>query len=159
LATAATTIASQALISGVFSITYQAIQLRYLPRLKVLHTSAAQRGQIYLPAVNSALLVGCVFFVVSFGSSSRLAGVYGVAVTATMLITSLLYTVLLVGRGQTARWEIVLFAVVFLTIEAAFLGANLAKIGHGGWIPIVLGAGIYTLMATWKEGLSILVEA
>jgi KUP system potassium uptake protein len=158
LATAATTIASQALISGVFSITYQAIQLRFLPRLKVLHTSATERGQIYLPAMNAALLVGSVFFVVSFGSSSRLAGAYGVAVTATMLLTTLLFTVLLVGRGE-ARWKIVLFAVVYLTIEVGFLGANLAKIGHGGWIPLLIGAGIYTLMATWKQGLRILVQA
>jgi KUP system potassium uptake protein len=159
LATAATTIASQALISGVFSITHQAIQLRFLPRLKVLHTSATERGQIYLPAVNGALFVGCVLFVVAFGSSSRLAGAYGVAVTATMLITTLLFTVLLAGRGGTAWWKIALFAVVYLTIEGGFLGANLAKIGHGGWIPIALGAGIYTLMATWKQGLRILVEA
>ena len=158
LATAATTIASQALISGVFSITYQAIQLRFLPRLKVLHTSASERGQIYLPAVNAGLLVGCVFFVLSFGSSSRLAGAYGVAVTATMLLTTLLFTVLLVGRGAAA-WKIVLFAAVFLTIEGAFLGANLAKLGHGGWIPILIAAGIYSLMATWKQGQRILVEA
>jgi KUP system potassium uptake protein len=158
LATAATTIASQALISGVFSITHQAIQLRFLPRLKVLHTSATERGQIYLPAVNAGLFVGCVFFVVSFGSSSRLAGAYGVAVTATMLLTTLLFTVLLAGR-HAAWWKIVLFAAVYLTIEGAFLGANLAKIGHGGWIPILLGAGVYTLMATWKQGLRILVQA
>jgi KUP system potassium uptake protein len=159
LATAATTIASQALISGVFSITHQAIQLRFLPRLKVLHTSATERGQIYLPAVNAALFVGCVFFVLAFGSSSRLAGAYGVAVTLTMLLTTLLFTVLLVGRGQTPSWKIVLFAGVFLTIEGGFLGANLVKIGHGGWIPILMGVGIYTLMATWKQGLRILVEA
>jgi len=159
LATAATTIASQALISGVFSITHQAIQLRFLPRLKVLHTSATERGQIYLPAVNGALLVGCVFFVLAFGSSSRLAGAYGVAVTATMLLTTLLFTVLLAGRGQTPAWKVALFAVVFLTVEGSFLGANLAKVGHGGWIPILLGVGIYTLMATWKQGLHILVEA
>ena len=159
LATAATTIASQALISGVFSITHQAIQLRFLPRLRVLHTSATERGQIYVPMLNGALFVGCVLFVVAFGSSSRLAGAYGVAVTATMLLTTLLFTVLLVARGQTAPWKIVLFAVVYLTIEAGFLGANLAKLGHGGWIPIVLAVGIYTIMATWKQGLRILVEA
>ncbi|HEY6929719.1 MAG TPA: KUP/HAK/KT family potassium transporter [Thermoanaerobaculia bacterium] len=158
LATAATVIASQALISGVFSITHQAIQLRFLPRLKVLHTSATERGQIYLPMINACLLVGCVFFVLSFGSSSRLAGAYGVAVTATMLLTTLLYTVLLAGRGGVAAWKIVLFAAVYLTIEGAFLGANLAKIGHGGWIPILLAAGIYSLMATWKQGQRILVE-
>ena len=127
LATAATTIASQALITGVFSITHQAIQLRFLPRLKVLHTSATERGQIYLPAVNAALFVGCVLLVVGFGSSSRLAGAYGVAVTATMLITSLLYVVLLTGTGKSA-WKILLFAGVFLPLDVAFLGANLANI-------------------------------
>jgi len=131
LATAATTIASQALISGVFSITHQAIQLRYMPRLRVLHTSATERGQIYVPMINGLLFVGCVFFVVAFGSSSRLAGAYGVAVTATMLLTTLLFTVLLVARHRTPLWRIVLFAVVFLTIEVSFLGANLAKIWHG----------------------------
>jgi KUP system potassium uptake protein len=159
LATAATTIASQALISGVFSITHQAIQLRFLPRLKVLHTSATERGQIYLPAVNAALFVGCLFFVVAFGSSSRLAGAYGVAVTLTMLLTTLLFTVLLAARGHTPWWRTFLFGAVFLAIEGGFLGANLVKIGHGGWIPLLLGAGIYTLMATWKQGLRILVEA
>jgi len=159
IATAATTIASQALISGVFSITHQAIQLRFLPRLRVLHTSATERGQIYVPMINGALFVGCVLFVVAFGSSSRLAGAYGVAVTATMLLTTILFTVLLVARGRTAGWKIVLFAVVFLTIETSFLGANLTKIGHGGWIPILLGAGIYTIMATWKQGVRILIEA
>jgi KUP system potassium uptake protein len=109
--------------------------------------------------LNSLLFVGCVFFVVAFGSSSRLAGAYGVAVTATMVLTTLLFTVLLAARGHTALWKIVLFAVVYLTVECAFLGANLAKIGHGGWIPIALGVAIYTLMATWKQGLRILYEA
>ena len=117
LATAATTIASQALISGVFSLTHQAVQLRFLPRLQVLHTSATERGQIYLPAMNAALLVGCVFFVVSFGSSSRLAGAYGVAVTATMLLTTLLFTVLLAAGWHAARWKVALFAAVFLAAE------------------------------------------
>ncbi len=159
LATAATTIASQALISGVFSLTHQAVQLRFLPRLKVLHTSATERGQIYLPAMNGALLVGCVLFVVSFGSSSRLAGAYGVAVTATMLLTTLLFTVLLSAGWHVARWKVVLFAAVFLGAEGAFFGANLAKLSHGGWIPLLLGAGVYALMATWKQGQRILVGA
>ncbi|HQQ76860.1 MAG TPA: KUP/HAK/KT family potassium transporter [Thermoanaerobaculia bacterium] len=159
LATAATTIASQALISGVFSLTHQAVQLRFLPRLQVLHTSATERGQIYLPAMNAALLVGCVFFVVSFGSSSRLAGAYGVAVTATMLLTTLLFTVLLAAGWHAARWKIALFAAVFLTAEGAFFAANLAKLWHGGWIPLLLGAGIYSLMATWKQGQRVLLEA
>ncbi|HEY3349538.1 MAG TPA: KUP/HAK/KT family potassium transporter [Thermoanaerobaculia bacterium] len=159
LATAATTIASQALISGVFSLTHQAVQLRFLPRLQVLHTSATERGQIYLPAMNAALLVGCVFFVVSFGSSSRLAGAYGVAVTATMLLTTLLFTVLLAAGWHVARWKVALFAAVFLAAEGAFFAANLAKLWHGGWIPLLLGAGIYALMATWKQGQRVLVDA
>lgn len=159
LATAATTIASQALISGVFSLTRQAVQLRFLPRLQVLHTSASVRGQIYIPAINWALLVGCVFFVADFGSSSRLAAAYGVAVTTTMLLTTLLFSVLLAAGWKVAPWKIAVFAVVFLTIEGAFLGANLVKLTHGGWIPLVLGAGIYTLMVTWKHGQLIVVGA
>ncbi|MEO8055111.1 MAG: KUP/HAK/KT family potassium transporter [Acidobacteriota bacterium] len=159
LATAATTIASQALISGVFSLTRQAVQLRFLPRLQVLHTSASERGQIYLPAINWALLTGCVFFVVDFGSSSRLAAAYGVAVTTTMLLTTLLFSVLLAVGWKVAPWKIAVFAVVFLTIEGAFLGANLVKVTHGGWIPLALGAGLYTLMVTWKQGQLIVVGA
>lgn len=159
LATAATTIASQALISGVFSLTRQAVQLRFLPRLQILHTSARERGQIYIPAINWTLLVGCVFFVADFGSSSRLAAAYGVAVTTTMLLTTLLFSVLLATGWKVAPWKIAVFAGVFLTIESAFLGANLVKVTHGGWIPLALGAGIYTLMVTWKHGQLIVVGA
>jgi KUP system potassium uptake protein len=159
LATAATTIASQALISGVFSLTRQAVQLRFLPRLQVLHTSASERGQIYIPALNWALLVGCVFFVVDFGSSSRLAAAYGVAVTTTMLLTTLLFSVLLAAGWKVAPWKIAVFAIVYLAIEGAFLGANLVKVAHGGWIPLALGAGIYLLMVTWKQGQHVIVAA
>lgn len=159
LATAATTIASQALISGVFSLTRQAVQLRFLPRLQVLHTSASERGQIYIPAINWALLVGCVFFVADFGSSSRLAAAYGVAVTTTMLLTTLLFSVLLAAGWKVAPWKIGVFAIVYITIEGAFLGANLVKVTHGGWIPLALGAGIYTLMVTWKQGQHVIVGA
>jgi KUP system potassium uptake protein len=158
LATAATTIASQALISGVFSLTRQAVQLRFLPRLLVLHTSEKERGQIYLPAMNWALLAGCIFFVVSFGSSSRLAAAYGVAVTSTMLLTTLLLSVLLVSGWKVARWKAALLVGVLLVAELAFFGANLVKLEHGGWIPLALGAGIYTLMVTWKQGQRIVLE-
>ncbi len=158
LATAATTIASQALISGVFSLTRQAVQLRFLPRLTVLHTSETERGQIYLPAVNWALLAGCIFFVVDFGSSHRLAAAYGVAVTSTMLLTSLLLSVLLVAGWKVAPWKAALLVGTFLVIELAFFGANLVKLGHGGWIPLVLGAGVYTLLVTWKQGQRIVLE-
>jgi KUP system potassium uptake protein len=158
LATAATTIASQALISGVFSLTRQAVQLRFLPRLLVLHTSATEKGQIYLPAMNWALLTGCIFFVVDFGSSSRLAAAYGVAVTSTMLLTTLLLSVLLVTGWKVARWKAALLVGTFLVAELAFFGANLVKLGHGGWIPLFLGAGVYTLMVTWKKGQRIVLE-
>jgi len=158
LATAATTIASQALISGVFSLTRQAVQLRFLPRLNILHTSATERGQIYLPAVNWMLLAGCVWFVVDFGSSSRLAAAYGVAVTATMLITTLLFFELLVhARGLSAPMAFAAIAV-FLVAELAFFGANLTKILHGGWIPLALGAALYTLMVTWKRGQRVIFD-
>ena len=158
LATAATTIASQALISGVFSLTQQAVQLRFLPRLLVLHTSASEKGQIYLPAVNWALLAGCIFFVVDFGSSSRLAAAYGVAVTATMLLTTLLFSVLLVSGWKVKVWKAAAIAGVFFLAEIAFFGANMVKVGHGGWIPLALAAGIYTLMVTWKQGQRIVFE-
>jgi KUP system potassium uptake protein len=158
LATAATTIASQALISGVFSLTRQAVQLRFLPRLMVLHTSETERGQIYLPAVNWALLAGCIFFVVDFGSSSRLAAAYGVAVTSTMLLTTLLLSVLLVAGWKVAPWKAALLVGTFLVAELAFFGANLVKLGHGGWIPLVLGAGVYTLLVAWKQGQRIVLE-
>jgi KUP system potassium uptake protein len=158
LATAATTIASQALISGVFSLTQQAVQLRFLPRLMVLHTSATEKGQIYLPAVNWALLAGCIFFVVDFGSSSRLAAAYGVAVTSTMLLTTLLLSVLLVAGWKVARWKVALLVGAFLVAEVAFFGANLVKLGHGGWIPLLLGAGVYMLLVTWKQGQRIVLE-
>ena len=158
LATAATTIASQALISGVFSLTRQAVQLRFLPRLNILHTSATERGQIYLPAVNWMLLAGCVWFVVEFGSSSRLAAAYGVAVTATMLITTLLFFELLVhARGLSAPMAFAAIAV-FLVAELAFFGANLTKVIHGGWIPLALGAALYTLMVTWKRGQRVIFD-
>ncbi|HQR68009.1 MAG TPA: KUP/HAK/KT family potassium transporter, partial [Thermoanaerobaculia bacterium] len=158
LATAATTIASQALISGVFSLTRQAVQLGFLPRLLIRHTSATERGQIYLPAINWALLAGCTLFVLVFGSSSRLAAAYGVAVTATMLLTTLLFFVLLdrawnIGTGKAAA-----ICGGFLLIELAFFGANVAKLFHGGWIPLILGWFLYTLMVTWKQGRRIVVE-
>jgi len=134
------------------------VQLRFLPRLNILHTSATERGQIYLPAVNWMLLAGCVWFVVDFGSSSRLAAAYGVAVTATMLITTLLFFELLVhARGFSAPKAFVAIAV-FLAAELAFFGANLAKILHGGWIPLALGGVLYTLMITWKRGQHVLVD-
>lgn len=152
LATLAAIIASQALISGVFSLTMQAVRLGYLPRLKVEHTSAKTFGQVYVGSVNWLLLCACVALVLAFGTSSELAAAYGVAVTATTLITSVLLAV--VAR-EVWRWSLPAVAAsvgIFLLIDAAFLGANLAKVLHGGWFPLVVGAIVFTVMTTWRRG-------
>jgi KUP system potassium uptake protein len=158
IATAATVIASQALISGAFSLTMQAVQLGYIPRVAIDHTSAREFGQIYIPGVNWALMLACIGLVIGFRSSSNLAAAYGVAVTTTMLITTLLLFVVLRERW---KWSLPLAAVVtgfFLIIDFAFWGANLIKIPHGGWFPLVVGALIFGLMSTWKRGRQILTE-
>jgi KUP system potassium uptake protein len=152
LATAAAIIASQALISGAFSLTQQAIQLGYSPRLDIEHTSHHEIGQVYVPQVNWALMISTILIVIGFGSSGALAAAYGIAVTLTMVITTVLLQVV-----ATERWgwpEGVVFAVtgVFLTIDLAFFGANALKITHGGWLPLVIGALLFTLMTTWKRG-------
>jgi KUP system potassium uptake protein len=158
LATMATVIASQALITGVFSLTMQATQLGYLPRVRILHTSASERGQIYLPAFNWGLLGACVALVVGFGSSSNLAAAYGVAVTATMLITTVLFYVVARERFGWRRGPTLGLCIVFGVIDAAFLGANLFKIPHGGWFPLVVAVMIFTAMTTWRRGREILAE-
>ncbi len=158
IAAAATVIASQALISGAFSLTMQAVQLGYIPRVAIDHTSAREYGQIYIPGVNWLLMLACIGLVVGFGSSSNLAAAYGVAVTTTMVITALLFFV--VAREQW-KWRLPLVVGVagfFLVIDLAFWGANLIKIPHGGWFPLVVGAVIFGLMATWKRGRVILRE-
>ena len=157
LATAATIIASQAVISGAFSITRQAIQLGYLPRLAIKHTSSETIGQVYLPHVNLALLAAVVALVVGFGSSSSLANAYGIAVTGTFLTTTVL--IYFVARRQWG-WGALATGIVVLcfgAVDAAFLGANLIKILDGGWFPIVVGVGIFVLMTTWKKGREILL--
>ncbi|HEX8138158.1 MAG TPA: potassium transporter Kup [Pyrinomonadaceae bacterium] len=156
LATAAAIIASQALISGAYSLTMQAIQLGFVPRLRIEHTSSTEMGQIYIPALNWALMIGCITIVVGFGSSSNLAAAYGVAVTATMVITTIL-----LGVVERAKWGWSLPLVVglsgfFLIIDLAFFGANIVKIPHGGWFPLVVGALIFLVMTTWKKGRRIL---
>jgi KUP system potassium uptake protein len=158
IATAATVIASQALISGAFSLTMQAVQLGYIPRVTIEHTSARERGQIYIPAVNWLLMLACIGLVVGFGSSSNLAAAYGVAVTTTMVITTILFFV--VARERW-RWSLPLAAGVagfFLVFDLAFWGANLIKIPHGGWFPLVVGALIFGLMTTWRRGRHVLTE-
>ena len=156
LATAATVIASQALISGVFSLTRQAIQLGYWPRLEVVHTSAEERGQIYLPGVNLALLLGVMAVVLGFRTSTALMSAYGIAVAATMTITTSLAYVVARERWGLRRSLLVPLAVVFLSIDLAFFGANIVKVAHGGWLPLTMAVVLFTLMATWKRGRELL---
>ena len=156
LSTAATVIASQAVISGAFSLSMQAVQLGYSPRLNIEHTSAHERGQIYLPAINWLLMVCCIGLVLGFRTSSNLAAAYGIAVTTTMVITTLLFFFL--ARDHWC-WKLPLAALLcggFLLFDLAFFGANIAKIASGGWFPLVLAAMIFTLMSTWKTGRRIL---
>ncbi|MCP3140904.1 potassium transporter Kup [Pyxidicoccus xibeiensis] len=158
LATAATVIASQALISGVFSLTRQAIQLGYWPRLEVVHTSASEQGQIYLPGVNLALLLGVVAVVLGFRSSLALTAAYGIAVTATMAITTCLAYVVARERWGVRRSLALPVAAAFLAIDLGFFGANIVKVAHGGWLPLSLGVVLFTLMTTWKRGRELLAE-
>lgn len=158
LATLATVIASQALISGAFSLTMQAVQLGYIPRLKIDHTSAHQSGQVYLPAVNWSLMVACIGLVLSFRSSSNLAAAYGIAVTLTMVITAILLFVVMREKWHWSRQRALLLCGGFLAIDLAFFGANLFKILDGGWFPLVIGAVIFTLMTTWKQGREIVAR-
>lgn len=156
LATAATVIASQALISGVFSITRQAVQLGFSPRIRIVHTSSHEIGQIYVPFVNWCLLIGVVWLVFSFKSSSSLAAAYGVAVTATMLITTVLFAFVALRLWKWNWGSGILFLLVFLAIDFVFLGACLVKVADGGWIPLAVGAVIYILLSTWYRGRKIL---
>lgn len=152
LATLATIIASQAMLSGAFSLTHQAIQLGYLPRMDIRYTSASQMGQIYVPAMNILLLIGTISLVVVFGTSSNLAAAYGIAVAGTMVITTLL--IFIVARRQW-KWNwpaVVLVTSLFLAMDLSFLSANVLKVPHGGWFPLILGAGLFLLMATWNGG-------
>ncbi len=158
LATVATIIASQAMITGAFSITRQAIQLGYAPRMNVAHTSEREIGQIYVPFINWTLLAGVVALVLGFQTSSNLAAAYGIAVTATMTIDSVL--VFFIARGLWGwRWPIALaVSGVFFLVDMALLSANLPKILHGGWFPIAMAVLIFTLLSTWKRGRLLLSE-
>lgn len=157
LSTAASMIASQALITGVYSLTRQASMLGLLPRVNVLHTSAQQEGQIYVPFINWMLMLVTIGLVLSFGSSSHLASAYGIAVILSMLITTLLaYSVARSwGWGAPRAWIVTCF---FLIIEGTFLASNLEKVSHGGWFPLLLGAGLSMLMSTWYRGRQLLAE-
>ena len=158
LATAATIIASQAVISGAFSVTRQAIQLGYLPRMEIRHTSSQEIGQIYIPFINWTLLLGIIILVLGFQSSSQLASAYGIAVTGTMVIDTILGFVV---AQKLWRWNPLLITcglVGFLTVDIAFFSANSFKIIHGGWFPLVIGLIVFTLLATWKKGRNLLRE-
>jgi len=157
LATAATIIASQALISGAFSLTMQAVQLGYLPRMRILHTSETASGQVYIPAMNWTLMVAAVGLVIGFGSSSALAAAYGVAVATTMVITTVLIYVVMRERWRWAGALAMSVAGGFLIVDLAYFGANLFKIPDGGWFPLVIGLVIFTLMTTWKKGRQLLL--
>jgi len=156
MATLATIIASQAVISGAFSLTQQAIQLGYLPRMKVEHTSSREIGQVYLPGINWALMLACLGLVIGFRTSSNLAAAYGVAVTTDMAVTTVIFVVVAAKRWHWSPRSIVLFLSLFLIVDLAFWGANLPKIPQGGWFPIVVAAVIFTMMTTWKKGRKVL---
>jgi KUP system potassium uptake protein len=158
LAAAATVIASQALISGSFSITRQAIQLGLAPRLEVEHTSAREMGQIYVPQVNWALMMATIVIVAGFGSSSALAAAYGIAVTLTMVITVMLLYVVMTERWRWPRAAAIAVMAVFLTIDLAFFGANALKILQGGWVTLAVALALFTLMTTWKTGRRLVAE-
>ncbi|OFZ28606.1 MAG: potassium transporter Kup [Bdellovibrionales bacterium RIFCSPHIGHO2_01_FULL_40_29] len=156
LATLATTIASQALITGVFSISMQAVQQGYLPRALIRHTSENEFGQIYIKNINYLLMMGCILLVLIFKTSSNLAAAYGIAVTLTMIITTLLFYVVAVYRWGWNVYGALALCSVFAAIDLAFLGANLLKILDGGWFPMILGIAGFIYMSTWKRGREIL---
>ena len=152
LATAAAVIASQALISGAFSITQQCIQLGYCPRMSIIHTSETEHGQIYIPEVNRALMVGCLTIVIGFQSTSALGAAYGIAVTGSMAISTILFSTLARTRWQWSWPKVLGLAAVFLTVDLSFFGSNALKIVHGGWVPLAIAIMVFTLMTTWSSG-------
>jgi KUP system potassium uptake protein len=152
LATAATVIASQAVISGAFSLAHQAAQLGYLPRLRVIHTSERAYGQVYVPAINWLLMGAVLALVLAFRSSSKLAFAFGMAVTGTIAITTILFFVIVRRRWRRPLWLVLLGAVPFLAVELAFFAANLTKFTHGAWVPLLIGVIVFTVMTTWYRG-------
>jgi KUP system potassium uptake protein len=152
IATLAAIVASQALISGAFSLARQSIQLGYLPRMTIVQTSHEEYGQIYIPQINVALMIGTVFIVLGFKSSAALGAAYGIAVTGTMSITTLLFAVVARTRWNWPLWQVVLLTAFFFVVDFAFLGANVIKIAAGGWVPLALAAALLLLMTTWKRG-------
>ncbi len=158
LATAATVIASQGVISGAFSLTRQAIQLGYMPRLEIRHTSAAERGQIYVPSINWVLMAACIGLVIGFGSSTDLAAAYGVAVTTDMVFTTLLFYAVAARRWHWSPLAVIPPITLFLVVDLSFWSGNILKVPHGGWFPLVVAVVIFTVMSTWKSGRALLLE-
>jgi KUP system potassium uptake protein len=152
LATLATVIASQAVISGAFSVSRQAVRLGFLPNLTVRHTSKREMGQIYVPAVNWLLFGSVLVLMISFRSSSRLATAYGFAVTGTFLITTVLFLIVAAAGWHWARWKLVVAAAVFGTVELTYFAANVTKIHNGGWLPLLIAVVVVTTMTTWQAG-------
>jgi KUP system potassium uptake protein len=159
LATVAAVIASQALISGAFSLTQQAVQLGYSPRVTIQHTSRSEAGQIFIPEISKALLVGCLLLVFMFQNAQALGAAYGIAVTGTMAITSLLFAVVARSRWNWSLAHIIPITICFLVIDLTLFSANVIKIEYGGWVPIVIAIVVYTLMSTWKKGRVLLSHA
>jgi KUP system potassium uptake protein len=158
LSTVATIIASQALISGAYSLTRQAVQLGFCPRVTILHTSGEAEGQIYVPEVNAALAIACIWLVLSFRESSALAAAYGIAVTGTMGITSIVYFVVLTRAWRWPLWRALPLVLVFLSFDIPFFAANAMKFFHGGWFPIAIGLALFMVMTTWKTGRALLAR-
>ena len=158
LATMATVIASQALISGAFSLTMQAVQLGYIPRLAIRHTSSREFGQVYIPSINWILMVACIGLVLGFRSSSNLAAAYGVGVSTDMVITTILFYVVARERWHWNIFGATLLAALLLVVDLSFFGANILKVPQGGWFPLLVAAVVFTLLSTWKRGRLILSE-
>lgn len=158
LSTLATIIASQAVISGVFSLTHQAIQLDYLPRQTLVHTSPSESGQIFLPSTNRLLMLGVLILVVTFQTSSDLASAYGLAVTGTMTITTVLASIVALDSWRWVPWRVTLVMGTLGTVDLALFGSGLFKIPHGGWFPLVMGGGLFVLMMAWKQGREALAQ-
>ena len=157
LATAATIIASQAVITGSYSVARQAMQLGFLPRLRIRHTSKME-GQIYVPVINRCLAIGVVVLVVAFQSSTRLADIYGVAVTATFMLNTVLFLAVARGLWHWSRWKVLVTGAVFLTVEVAFFSSNIAKVAHGAWLSLAVGLVVSLLMVTWRRGRQIVTR-
>ena len=158
LATVATVIASQSVISGAFSVTRQAVQLGFLPRMRIRHTSKKEIGQVYAPAINWGLYVAVMVLVLGFRSSAALASAYGVAVTGTFVLNTILFLVVARSLWHKPSWFVAVLGVMFLTTELSFFAANLTKVAHGGWLPLLVAAVVFTVLMTWQRGRLIVTE-